>query len=118
MSKLRKFLRFNFETRTVSYNLFGLKEFEGKDTDGDRDWVGDQEFSFQLLSKVERFESTPEGQRWHLGGKVPLKCTLTHAEACRVRAGGHDLTPTRRAANLSYYELKSHAARPLEAICR
>lgn len=75
----------------------------------------------RLLSanaKVESFESTPEGQRWHLVGNVPLKFTLTHAEACRVRAGGHDLTPTRRAANLSYYELKSHAARPLEAICR
>jgi hypothetical protein len=69
-------------------------------------------------AKVESFESTPEGQRWHLVGNVPLKFTLTHAEACRVRAGGHDLTPTRRAANLSYYELKSHAARPLEAICR
>lgn len=75
----------------------------------------------RLLSanaKVESFESTPHGQRWHLVGNVPLKFTLTHAEACRVRAGGHDLSPTRRAANLSYYELKSHAARPLEAICR
>ncbi|NMM14724.1 MAG: hypothetical protein HHJ17_14475 [Rhodoferax sp.] len=75
----------------------------------------------RLLSanaKVESFEATPEGQRWHLVGNVPLKFTLTHAEACRVRAGGHDLTPTRRAANLSYYELKSHVARPLEAICR
>lgn len=75
----------------------------------------------RLLSanaRVESFESTPEGQRWNLAGNVPLKFTLTHAEACRVRAGGHDLSPTRRAANLSYYELKSHAARPLEAICR
>ena len=75
----------------------------------------------RLLSanaRVESFEFTPEGQRWHLLGNVPLKFTLTHADACRVRAGGHDLTPTRRAANLSYYELKSHAARPLEAICR
>lgn len=75
----------------------------------------------RLLSanaKVESFESTPEGQRWNLAGNVPLKFTLTHAQTCHVRAGGHDLTPTRRAANLSYYELKSHAARPLEAICR
>jgi hypothetical protein len=75
----------------------------------------------RLLSanaRVESYEATPEGQRWHLVGTVPLKFTLAHAQACRVRAGGHDLTPTRRAANLSYYELKAHAARPLEAICR
>lgn len=75
----------------------------------------------RLLSanaKVESFESTPEGQRWNLAGNVPLKFTLTHAEACRVRVGGHDLTPTRRAANLAHYELKAHAARPLETICR
>ena len=54
----------------------------------------------------------------NLGSLVPLAFTLAHADACRIRVAGHDLKPVRRIANLSYYELKAHAARPLEAICR
>ena len=34
-------------------------------------------------AKVESFESTPEGQRWHLVGDVPRKLQLTHADAWR-----------------------------------
>jgi len=34
------------------------------------------------------------------------------------RAGGRELTPVRRDAHLSYYEIQAHAARPLEALCR
>lgn len=69
-------------------------------------------------ARVESFERLADGFRWNLEGNVPLKFTLTHTDTCRVRAGGHDLVPTRRVANLSHYELKAHAARPLEAICR
>lgn len=69
-------------------------------------------------ARIESFESTADGYRWNLEGNVPLKFTLTHAETCRVRAGGRDIAPTRRVADLSHYELKAHAARPLETICR
>lgn len=69
-------------------------------------------------ARVANFEPTPHGYQWTLEGQVPLQFTFANSEACRVRAAGHDLTPTRRVDNLSYYELKAHAARPLEAICR
>ena len=69
-------------------------------------------------ARVERFETTAQGYRWVLEGHVPLAFTLAHADACRIRVAGHDLKPVRRTANLAYYELKAHAARPLEAICR
>jgi len=69
-------------------------------------------------ARVESFEPTAQGYRWVLEGNVPLAFTLAHAEACRIRVAGRDLQPTRRVGPLSYYELKAHAARPLEAICR
>ena len=69
-------------------------------------------------ARVAGFESMVNGYRWTLEGHVPLQFTLAHGDACRVRAGGRDLVPTRRVGSLSYYELKAHAARPLEAICR
>lgn len=69
-------------------------------------------------ARVEGFDLSAGSMRWNLAGNVPLQFTLAHAEGCRVRAGGVDLTPTRREANLSYYQVQAHAARPLEAICR
>jgi hypothetical protein len=69
-------------------------------------------------ARVDSFETTAQGYRWVLEGHVPLTFTLAHADACRIRVAGHDLQPIRRAAHLAYYELKAHAARPLEAICR
>lgn len=69
-------------------------------------------------ARVENFSTTPEGLKWQLAGHAPLKFTLANAETCRVRAGGRDLTPVRRFAGISHYEIKSHVARPLEAICR
>ncbi len=69
-------------------------------------------------ARVESFEATAGGMRWNLAGNVPLKFTLANAQGCRVRAAGQDLTPTLRDSNFSHYEIKSHVARPLEAICR
>jgi len=69
-------------------------------------------------ARVESFTATSEGLKWQLDGHVPLKFTLANAETCRIRIGGKDISPARRAAGLSYYEIKSHVARPLEAICR
>jgi hypothetical protein len=75
----------------------------------------------QLVSanaKVEGIERLKNGFRWNLSGHVPLKFTLAHEQSCRVRAGGRELTPVRQTAGLSHFEIKDHAARPLEAICR
>lgn len=69
-------------------------------------------------ARVDSAEPIEGGMRWNLVGEVPLQFTLAHAETCRVRAGGVDLVPTRRVGPLSHYQLKAHAARPLEAICR
>jgi hypothetical protein len=69
-------------------------------------------------ARVESFAATPEGLKWQLAGHVPLKFTLAHADACHIRIGGKEISPARRAAGLSHYEIKSHVARPLEAICR
>jgi hypothetical protein len=75
----------------------------------------------QLVSanaKIEHAEPISNGFRWNLSGHVPLKFTLSHTQACRVSAGGKVLTPVRQTAGLSHFEIKDHAARPLEAICR
>lgn len=69
-------------------------------------------------ARVEKSERLSDGWRWDLAGTVPLRFTLANAKSCRVRAGGRELTPARRDANLAFYEIQSHAARPLEAICR
>ena len=69
-------------------------------------------------ARVENFESVTGGWRWHLAGHVPLKFTLSNAQGCRVRVAGQDLMPIQRVGHLSHYEIKAHAARPLEAICR
>jgi hypothetical protein len=67
---------------------------------------------------VEEAVSVGGGARWNLRSHVPVKFTLANVEGCGVRASGQDLQPVRREANLSYYEIPDHAARPLEAICR
>ena len=75
----------------------------------------------RLVSANARIDaSTRKGNTvsWDFNGHVPLQVTLANAEGCRVRAGGRDLTPTRRDGDLSTYQLSGHAARPLEAICR
>ncbi len=56
--------------------------------------------------------------RWTLAGQVPLQFTLAHATGCRVTVAGRELTPSRSQAEFSHYQLSTHAARPLEAICR
>lgn len=68
--------------------------------------------------KVERSVRVGDGWRWDLAATVPLRFTLANAQSCRVRAAGRDLTPVRRDANLAFFEIQAHAARPLEAICR
>lgn len=68
--------------------------------------------------RVERFEHSSQGLQWQLKGHVPLQFTVAHTEPCRVRVAGRDILPVRRAANLSHFELKTHAAGPIEALCR
>jgi hypothetical protein len=69
-------------------------------------------------ARIESAETTADGYRWNLAGNVPLKFTLANAGSCRVRVAGADISPTKRDAHFSHYELKAHVARPLEAICR
>jgi hypothetical protein len=68
--------------------------------------------------RIESFEQNGTGAQWRLKGHVPLQFAVAHADACRVRLAGRDLTPVQRVANVSYFELKTHAAGPIEAYCR
>jgi uncharacterized protein (TIGR01370 family) len=69
-------------------------------------------------ARVEYAARSAGAARWNLRAQVPVKFTLANVEGCGVRASGQALQPVRREANLSYYEISDHAARPLEAICR
>jgi hypothetical protein len=69
-------------------------------------------------ARIERFEPNSAGAQWQLKGHVPLQFTVAHADGCRVRLAGRDLTPVRRVGKLSYFELKTHAAGPIETHCR
>ena len=71
------------------------------------------------LESVERSaNASTTTYRWALAGQVPLQFTLAHATGCRVTVAGRELTPSRSQAEFSHYQLSTHAARPLEAICR
>jgi uncharacterized protein (TIGR01370 family) len=69
-------------------------------------------------ARIEGFERLAKGFRWQLSGHVPLKFVLANAQNCQVRVEGRELAAVRREAELTYFEIKNHAARPLEAICR
>ena len=74
----------------------------------------------RLLSanaRIDKFEKTVEGFRLELSGNVPIKFSLAHARACRVRVAGRDLRPVRVTKDTSEFEIKEHAARPLETLC-
>ena len=68
-------------------------------------------------ARLEAFEYTAQGPRWRLKGHVPLSFTLAHADGCRVQIDGKDLKPTRRVANLSYFDLKTTSAGPIDLLC-
>lgn len=68
--------------------------------------------------RIEGFERLPNGFRWSVSAHVPVKFVLANAQACKVRVAGRDLVPTRRTDKFSFFEIKDHVARPLEAICR
>jgi polysaccharide biosynthesis protein PelA len=71
------------------------------------------------LESVERSASaSTTTYRWTLAGHVPLQFTLAHAVRCRVTVAGRELTPSRSQNEFSHYQLSTHAARPIEAICR
>jgi polysaccharide biosynthesis protein PelA len=71
------------------------------------------------LESVERSaNASTTTYRWALAGQVPLQFTLAFASRCRITAGGRELSPSRNQAEFSHYQLRTHAARPLEAICR
>ena len=67
---------------------------------------------------IESVERTPQGYRWVLAGQVPLQVTLANAARCRVSVAGREITPIRTQDEFFHYQLSTHAARPLEAICR
>ncbi|MBP7493070.1 MAG: endo alpha-1,4 polygalactosaminidase [Rhodoferax sp.] len=69
-------------------------------------------------ARIASFETSPDRLRWELTGHVPLRFTLANVGSCQIAVGGKNLLPVSRANHLSHYELKDHAARPLEAICR
>jgi polysaccharide biosynthesis protein PelA len=69
-------------------------------------------------ARVNSFSATPNGFQWDLAGQVPLKFTLANVGTCQIRQGSQVLSPSSRSANLSHYELKDHAARSLQALCR
>ncbi len=69
-------------------------------------------------ARLENAMPTATGMRWSLSGHVPLQFALANVENCQVRSDGVELKPARRIANLSHYQLKTHAARSIEAICR
>jgi hypothetical protein len=68
--------------------------------------------------RIEGFERLPNGYRWNVSAHVPVKFILANAQACKVRVAGRDLVPTHRTDQFSFFEIKDHAARPLEALCR
>ena len=68
-------------------------------------------------ARIATFESAPDRFRWELVGHVPLRFTLANVGSCRVMVGGKNVRPVSRSNHLSYYELKDHAARSLEALC-
>ena len=68
--------------------------------------------------RIEGFERLPNGFRWSVSAHVPVKFVLANAQACKVRVAGRDLVPTHRTDKFSFFEIKDHVARPLEAICR
>ena len=69
-------------------------------------------------ARIASFEQSSSAIRWRLQGHVPLEFAVMHADGCRVRLGGRELAPVRRVAKVSYFELKTHAAGPIEALCR
>lgn len=69
-------------------------------------------------ARVDAFAQTPTGYRWTLAGHVPIRFTLANAARCSVRAGGREVSPTRGPNGYFHYQLNTHAASPLEAICR
>ena len=69
-------------------------------------------------ARVDAFAHTPTGYRWTLTGHVPIRFTLANAARCSVRVAGREVSPTRDANGDFHYQLNTHAASPLEAICR
>ncbi len=69
-------------------------------------------------ARIERFEQNSTGAQWQFKGHVPLQFTVAHADDCRVRMGGRNLTPARREGKLSHFELKTQATGPIEIRCR
>jgi polysaccharide biosynthesis protein PelA len=64
------------------------------------------------------FEQQAAQIKWILKGNVPLQFTLAHASTCRMSVAGQDLKPSKIVGPFSHYELKTHVAGPIEAICR
>lgn len=69
-------------------------------------------------ARVDAFAQTQTGYRWTLTGHVPIQLTLANAARCNVRVAGREVLPTRDSNGYYHYQLNTHAASPLEAICR
>lgn len=69
-------------------------------------------------ASIESSTSTRRGAwQWNLSGHVPLQFTLAHAKTCKVRVAGRELKPVRVTGDTSDYEIREHAAKPLETLC-
>lgn len=69
-------------------------------------------------ARIDSFHSEPGIKRWQLSGYVPLRLALTHDANCQVRINGQTIKPVKRDGDNFHYAINSHAARPLEALCR
>ena len=69
-------------------------------------------------ARIESVHSEPGIRRWQLSGHVPLRLALIHEPNCQVRINGQTIKPARRDGDTFHYAITSHAARPLEALCR
>ena len=68
--------------------------------------------------RIENFDQGSAGPQWRLKGHVPLQFAVAHAETCRVRMEGRELTPVRRVADTSYFDLKAQTSGPIEVFCQ
>ena len=69
-------------------------------------------------ARIDQFTQSAKNLQWHLKGYVPLKFRLADVEGCQIRIAGRAINPTKTAGPFSDFEVKTHVAIPLEAICR
>lgn len=56
--------------------------------------------------------------QWQLAGHVPLQFDLANVSRCRVTVDGSPITPSLRKEGIFHYQLTSHVAGSIKALCR